>query len=217
MTNMTTKNDLEFYETPHDELDAILRGDVPITCSRCGDSLECPITNAPCPICVKGGEGGRVKPPTHELGTMALPSTIQIHLHHPTPPRRNHPFSLHLLEWIRSGPGWWGALFGYYPRLGEGEVDGHSWHFHARGKRWAFVVGTTSASWAEDEWVDGIGEYRIVGEYPCITGSAGEMEEEEAWELIERGFKQWRATMAKQHEEMVGRWEGEGGALQVSS
>lgn len=209
--NVANKDELEFYETPYSELDALLRGDVPITCSRCGDSLECPITNEPCPLCVKGGEVGRAKPPTHELGTMVLPWAIQVNVLHPSPPRRNHPFSLHLLEWIHVGHGWWGSLFGYYPRVGEGEVDGHSWHFHARGKRWVLVVGTTPTSWAEDEWADGMGEYHIIGQYPCITGSAGEMEEEEAWEIIEDGIARWREVMAKQFDEVVGRWEGEGG------
>ncbi len=37
------------------------------------------------------------------------------------------------------------------------------------------------------------------------------MDDGDAWSLIEQGFTQWRATMAEQHEEMVGRWEGEGG------
>lgn len=215
MTDTTTNDELEFYDMSRDEFNALINSDIPIisiTCSRCGDSLECPITNEPCPICVKGEGGGRVKPPAHELGMMVLPSTIQIEILHPTPPRRNHPFSLHLLEWLRSGLGWWGSLFGYYPRIGEGEVDGHTWHFHARGKRWTLVVGSTPSVWAEDEWVNCIGGYRIIGEYQSEGGSAGDMSDDEAWAFIERGIGQWRAMMAKEHEEVVGRWEGEGGS-----
>jgi hypothetical protein len=136
---------------------------------------------------------------------------VHLHISHPTPSRQTHPFSLHFLEWIRTGSGWWGALFGYCPRIGEGEVDGHSWHFHARGDRWTLVVGTTAGSWAEDEWVYGAGEYRFGGEYLSVEGSAGDMDDGDAWALIEQGFTQWRATMAEQHEEAAGRWEGEGG------
>ncbi len=135
------------------------------------------------------------------------------------PPIHDHsrPFSLHLTEWIRTGPGWWGALFSYCPRIGEGEVDDHSWFFRARGDRWHFCVGTTSGSWAEDEYIyDVDGMFYIHGRWTHPESNAGYMPDDEAWAFIASGLEQWRATYVRELEEMMAGWEGEGGRVAPS-
>jgi hypothetical protein len=123
----------------------------------------------------------------------------------------NRPFSLHLLEWVRTGPGWWGAFFGCCPCIGEGEIDGHSWFFRARGERWHFCVGSTSMAWAEDEYAEVAGAFYIHGRWTHPELNAGYMSDDDAWALIESGFATWRAAYALEMYVAVAGWEGEGG------
>lgn len=129
------------------------------------------------------------------------------------PPSPHRPWHLHLPGWIHCGVGWWGALFGLYPRIGEGEVDAHSWFFRARGDRWEVAISATSQGIAEDEWLDdALGTFVFHGSYFATEGSAGDMPDEEIVPLVESAFRAWRASYAREIGEGVERWEGEGGA-----
>jgi hypothetical protein len=132
---------------------------------------------------------------------------------HLLPHSHHRPWHLHLPEWIHRGAGWWGALFGLYPRIGEGEVDTHSWFFRARGNRWEVTISSTPQAIAEDEYLDDVaGAFAIHGSYSREEGSAGDMPDDDVVALLEHSFMAWRTSYANEIGEWTERWEGEGGA-----
>lgn len=86
----------------------------------------------------------------------------------------------------KAGLGWGGRLFGACPVQGEGEVDGASWYFRARGEGWSFEITPDT-----DEL-----ENRTTIEFAGVTAggpySASWMMPRHAWSLIKSSIAEFR-------------------------
>jgi hypothetical protein len=104
-------------------------------------------------------------------------------------------------EHDRSGDGWHGSIGGYCPLHGYGVVDGHTWYFRARGRRWGFGVAAEPGNEARHEdmaieaAIDVPDAGWSCGEQWGTWPDAGYMPLETAWVFIEASIQRWRIEM----------------------
>lgn len=97
----------------------------------------------------------------------------------------------------RYGVGWVGELGGSCPVQGNGVVDGCRWYFRARWSHWGLAIAYEPATDPVMVEPHTPGGFYFGEDYPGDGFNAGYMLDDEAWQLVEKGFRAFRDPLAQ--------------------